>query len=283
MYELTSVLIAISAASASFVAILGGFIASKLISISGERNSNNERLKEIETEKTFLLDNNDKLIQELFEEDSIVFIIKHITELIEQWRLEDVYDVNIAQEIKLEDLKPFWEKAESLLTEYYLAIENEEELNQDDIPISVAKKYKEDSFAYEVCEEIAREIKRTTHSTSRFDFITNVRPPRITGKWYTENESTIKENNQKLDRLEFEEKQIKQRNKSLNSPKSMNIGFIIFAIFSLFCIVLPLVFSPFTTCNYKLFITIKIIFISVFVIGLATVFLYLLSLLGKKK
>ena len=140
MYELTSVLIAISAASASFVAILGGFIASKLISISGERNSNNERLKEIETEKTFLLDNNDKLIQELFEEDSIVFIIKHITELIEQWRLEDVYDVNIAQEIKLEDLKPFWEKAESLLTEYYLAIENEEELNQDDIPISLQQK-----------------------------------------------------------------------------------------------------------------------------------------------
>lgn len=281
MYDLTSILITISAASASFVAILGGFIASKLITISGERNSNEERLKEIEKEKRFLLDNNDKLVQELLEEDSIVFIIEHIVELINQSKLEEIYDTNVVQKIQLEDLKPFWEKAENLMIEYYRAIENEEELNQDDIPISLAKKYKKDSFAYEVCEEIAREIKKTTHLTSRFDFIANIRPPRITGKWYFENESIIKENNKKLDKLKFEEEQIKQRNRSLNSPKSMNIGFIIFAIFSLFCIVLPLVFSPLTTNCYELFIVIKIIFISVFVIGLTAVFLYLLSLLRK--
>ena len=47
LYELTSFLTTIAAASASIVAILGGYIASKLISLDSERNENIDRIKEI--------------------------------------------------------------------------------------------------------------------------------------------------------------------------------------------------------------------------------------------
>ena len=47
-YDLTATLTTIAAASASFVAILGGFIASKLIAVSGEREETINKLGDIE-------------------------------------------------------------------------------------------------------------------------------------------------------------------------------------------------------------------------------------------
>ena len=50
MYDLTEVLTTISAASDSSVAILVGFIAGNLITISGERSGVLERIKQIDEE-----------------------------------------------------------------------------------------------------------------------------------------------------------------------------------------------------------------------------------------
>lgn len=283
MYDLTNVLITISAASASFVAILGGFIASKLISINAERNSNDERLKEIEREKEFLYKQNNKLIQELLEEDSLVFILEHISELIEQKEVEDVYDSGVVQGIQIEDLRPFWNRAKELLLQYCESIGKNEELNIHGVPTSIINKYPEDDFAYEVCEAIASEFKKHQNKNARFAFWDHFSTPRIRGKWYSEYEETIKNNTRSIEKLDFEEEQIKHKNKYLNSPKGMRKGFVIFAIFSLLCIVAPLVFSPLSTNDYCLFVKYKIIFIAIFIIGLTAIFLYLLSLLDNKK
>ena len=58
MYDLTSILVTISAASASFVAILGGFIASKLLSINGARDAVKEDLENLHNELDFLQSEN---------------------------------------------------------------------------------------------------------------------------------------------------------------------------------------------------------------------------------
>lgn len=47
VYDLTTVLTTIASASASIVAILGGFIASKLITISSERAAALDRVKKL--------------------------------------------------------------------------------------------------------------------------------------------------------------------------------------------------------------------------------------------
>lgn len=51
IYDLTPLLTTIAAASASIVAILGGFIASKLISISTERDAVSSKISEVEQRK----------------------------------------------------------------------------------------------------------------------------------------------------------------------------------------------------------------------------------------
>ena len=62
-YDLTAFLTTVAASSASIVAILGGFIASKLITISGERDALLVKLNSIEEElryKSAELDNRRK-------------------------------------------------------------------------------------------------------------------------------------------------------------------------------------------------------------------------------
>lgn len=60
-YDLTAVLTTIAAASASIVAILGGFIASKLIAISSERSAALDRLKQVNEELNFRVSERDKI------------------------------------------------------------------------------------------------------------------------------------------------------------------------------------------------------------------------------
>ena len=61
MYDLTEILTTISAASDSSVAILVGFIAGNLITISGERSGVLERIKQIDEELSLIIDERDKL------------------------------------------------------------------------------------------------------------------------------------------------------------------------------------------------------------------------------
>ena len=48
MYDLTTFLATVASVSASIVAILGGLIASKLITINGDREANATKIDEIE-------------------------------------------------------------------------------------------------------------------------------------------------------------------------------------------------------------------------------------------
>ena len=61
MYDLTEILTTISAASDSSVAILVGFIAGNLITISSERSGVLERIKQIDEELSLIIAERDKL------------------------------------------------------------------------------------------------------------------------------------------------------------------------------------------------------------------------------
>lgn len=282
MYELTNILVTMSAASASFVAILGGFIASKLITISGERSVTTEKIAEVEKELQFLEDQNTTLLTEVLENDAVDFIIDHIQALIGGEKLDSIYDDGTPKRITLEDLRPFWEKAVHIYHRFLnIASSGKPPLNDDYIPMDLAHELKEDNFSYTVCKGIADECKRSISSYSIYSPIT----ARITPKWCNDNLDIIKSNRQRIKSLEFTKQQLIDREKALKEPEGIKIGFLIFVLFSAFCIVLPLVFTPFRTDDYCLFLCLKITFISVFVLGLLAIFSYLISLLKftKKK
>ena len=90
-YDLTAVLTTIAAASASIVAILGGFIASKLIAISSERSAVLDHLKQINKELEFHVSERDKIQAENDEDDALDFIRDAIDDLYADNSLENVY------------------------------------------------------------------------------------------------------------------------------------------------------------------------------------------------
>ena len=78
--EASNLLFAIAGVSASFVAILGGFIASKLITINSERDIAESNLEEVKYQKFLKTEERDMLRHSLNEEDSLFFVYRGCTE-----------------------------------------------------------------------------------------------------------------------------------------------------------------------------------------------------------
>lgn len=74
--------------------------------------------------------------------------------------------------------------------------------------------------------------------------------------------------------------QYEKDKKMLKNPVGVSDGLNIFGLFSLICIVPPLILTPFETTNIYLFWFIKIFFIASFSLGLLSTFLYMKKLLN---
>lgn len=281
MYDLTSFLTTISAAAASFVAILGGFIASKLLSISGEREMVEENLYALNNELNFLQSENARLQAELDKDDAEEFILEHIDNLLNNNNLEDFYPENEQVDISFEVLLPYWKQALDLMSELRLVFEKDEELNSDDIPNSIATKYINDSFSYTILKNTIKALIK--QSSSSFYSIAIFETPRVVGIWRRDNYNAIDQNNVKIETCKYEIAQLSTKKEMLRLPKGMKSGLCIFGAFSFLCIILPLCFSPFQTDNYKCYLACKIIFIIIFALGLLSTFFYLAYLLKWKK
>lgn len=90
MYDLTSFLTTVASSSAGIVAILGGFIASKLISIDGERDSVLSHLKEIEKELFYHMAERDKLQKEDDENKVLNFMTNRLDKILSGDELEPI-------------------------------------------------------------------------------------------------------------------------------------------------------------------------------------------------
>ena len=104
-------------------------------------------------------------------------------------------------------------------------------------------------------------------------------PPRIVGAWYGKNVEIIREEENAIKWLELQKKQCEARRSSLKRPKGMLLGLVIFALFSLLCIVAPLLLTPFSTESFKYFAIVKCSALVVFATGLFSIFGYLIWLL----
>ena len=103
-YDLTTFLSTIASASSGIVAILGGFIASKLISISGERDTVLLRLKHIEEEIDYRTREREKAQFENDEDDALDFIREHAKDMWNGLSLEDAYKTADAPRISRENI-----------------------------------------------------------------------------------------------------------------------------------------------------------------------------------
>lgn len=296
-YDLTTVLTTIAAASASIVAILGGFIASKLIAISSERSAALERLKQINEELAFHVSERDKFQAENDENDALDFIRDVIDGLYIGKTLESVYSSVDHPRISIESLKPHWDKALTLRAQFLEKLNQRDTLTEDYIPESLLLNVKEDDFGYEVLRALGRKQKEKIRASERasaqasspFGFtipdindlvMTDVMADvSVSGYSYQKNCDSIQDHSSAIALLNLQKKQCKEQISALKNPRGMKLGLGIFAQFTICCIIAPLVYSPFITERYKDFFIVKTVFLGLFGIGFISIFCYLAYLL----
>lgn len=296
-YDLTVVLTTIAAASASIVAILGGFIASKLIAISSERSAALDRLNQINEELEFHVSEKDKIQAENDEDDALGFIRDAIDDLYAGNSLENVYSNVDHPSILIERLKPYWDRAITLKEQFREQVEKHDALNENYIPESLLLTVKEDDFGYEVLLALGTKLKKRIRAAERarekannpFGFVApdiidlDIATVSGGGYAYHRNCDAIQEQNSAIALLELQKKQCDEQILALKKPRGMKLGLVIFALFTICCIIAPLIASPFATESYQIFIITKVVFLGLFGIGLISIFSYLVYLLKWNK
>lgn len=286
-YDLTTFLSTIASASSGIVAILGGFIASKLISISGERDTVLLRLKHIEEEIDYRTKEREKAQFENDEDDALDFIREHAKDMWNGLPLEDAYKTEDAPRLSKEILVSFWDRALKICAEFKGVAKSitADDVNDDTVPYQIYAEHHEVYFEYEVCKAFGDVLEGIIAAKDRGYWIRkglepinyNSLPSGVYS--YNKNEEIIHNEDNAIGMLELEKRQLEERKAGLKRPKGMKVGMIIFSIFSLTCIILPLMIIPFVTESYSRYLLVKAIFLLLFVAGLCSIFAYLIYLL----
>lgn len=291
MYDLTSFLTTISAGSASFVAILGGLIAQKVIEINNGRTAVVEEIRELNEQKHLLED--DIAVHEdwIAEDSGISFIIQHIKELLGGEIFSDAVDLNeMSGHENLESLASYWNDAQKVLEQYVKMAEKPHyelvKAIQGELPdIS-------ENFVSCICDAIKDHFKAYYHNnglTSSGQFmVTQIDLGIIEGygassieyqRWVNEMNKAKGE----LAAIELRIKQSEDRKRRLRVPEELKSGFWVFGLFIVGCVLLPLAFTPFTTESSAVYVIMKVVFLVIFGCGLFSVLFYIRKLLPRFK
>lgn len=280
-YDFVALSTAIATASASIAAIIGGFLASKVISLGADRTKLDFELSSINQEIDFHSSEIRKRKAEIDEEDALSYITENASALFDGKKLEEVYECTTAPDIAFADLKPFWERAEKINKLYCLHLRDEkvekEPCNTNGIPMNYIDEFK-DNFEAEVWNILEGQTTRVFNS-GYFDVETPPFP-RVSGLWYRDAIKEKEKHETDLKLLELRKEQIINERASLKKPKGLHWGYLVFGLFVSFCIVLPLVFIMINPDNYSKYGHFEI---SAFVLGLAAIFLYLRMLMKDRQ
>ncbi len=272
--NISSLLLTIAGVSASFVAILGGCIATKLISINQERENCRNKLSEIRFKRFLFTEQRNVYKQSMDEADALRYIKEHSDAFIDNCGLEDVYDENEPQFIEYEELLPYWNKAKLYKEKFDEQIRNGNcDFNDLMIPIELVEEATEDGFAYHFLGMYAR--------WGFSEYFEETEYP-IYGEWYDNAKKEILNANTQAMILDIEEQRCEMDLNSLKKPEGMKSGLTIFALFSTINIIVPLVLSaiPLTDkwCSIVTYCSIGML-----ALGLLSTLIYLSQMLKWKE
>lgn len=286
--NLTAMLTTISAASASFVAILGGFIASKLLSIIGERDSVTGQIANLAAQIDQKQKREDWYRYQVNEHNAVSFIISHTNELYKNDPIQKIYDSDDSPGIDFDDLLPFWEKAVHFTKKFMMIDEFREEKNKDGVPLSLAALIENDNWLKDLLSDLrtiqAENQRKSMMAQLRQPYIEpsikffNLSRP-ILPQWYKKYWDKINSLAWEIEQLELQKGLLEQRARKLTTPYGMKRGLIIFVLFSVFNIILPLTQCNTVFKNPMCYYGVMLFFMVTFTLGLAATFLYLVSML----
>lgn len=286
MLDFSSFYYSISGCSATIIAIIGGFIASKLISINSDRDNILERIKGIDDELQMKRKQHDSIVEELDEDDALDFIKKNISKLVDQKSFLAVYKSEEKNRLDYAKQEKYWLRALEVCKDVS-ELDNDQmsDRNSDDVPGVLAEKYS-NNFEYVVCEKIIFELKRRDKEKN-FRVSLGLYVPSDTslpmgGIWYHEKRKEAEKMNLQIEELSFERKQYEEKKQKIRKPKGMKLGLAIFIVFSLLGVLFPLACALIYIVYEEQNVCIPIISFCLFIICVVITFLYLVSLLRWK-
>ena len=275
MENLQSLLYAIASISASFVAILGGFVASKFHTVSGERESLKNQLSKINCDIVLKKAQKGILYDQLNIDDALDYIDEHIDDLLNHSALKEVYLETEKELLGYDLLLPYWNRALDLLVKIEGVNEDTITFNEDYVPNSVVLDVKDNHFDYKACAIITKQL--FPHPFYSAKTISN-----STDNWYEHTSQKFEDLEHEIYALSIQKSLLEEQEKALLKPNGMISGLIVFISFSILNIICPLILSTieFSDACSKY---IGWISIGVLALGLTTVFCYLISLLKWKE
>lgn len=111
-YDLTPLLTVIATCSATIVSILGGFVSSRLINITDEKNKIVNKMKRIKDEINLKKETIDGYKEQVKVSYAYEFLLDHLEDFLEGKELKTIFDID---EINIEEMKLYWDNAYKIL------------------------------------------------------------------------------------------------------------------------------------------------------------------------
>lgn len=224
--DYTSFFYSIAGCSATIIAIIGGFIASKLISISSDRDVILDKIKEIDDELGMKTRQHKEIMQKLNDDDAYDFVRDNISMLLDNRSIDVVYKTEEKPRLDYFIMEKYWSRA----LEIYEEIANLDEdifikINSDKVPVVLANKYTND-FDYNVCKKIIREVEKNARkqnsnplfSVSSLIDADDIVPQQV-GIWYHQKKGEAEQLGLRIEELRFEKKQYEDKKKQFKKAK----------------------------------------------------------------
>lgn len=289
MFDLTGLLTTIASSSATLAAIIGGFIASRLIALNTERAEILVRIQEIDEEIALQEKKINEMRQSLVEDDAIDFIAEHVDNLIDGRSLDEVCSEmeRLPESITREELNAYWDRARGVTRKLLeFVAENGYSLDSDGLPSGFAVNLPD--FDYQIAELVWDAVKKRLKSASpkttlgglldvaSWDF--EYRMPRVKSIWYQKTKNDMHIGLGQFELRQLQKKQLETRQKALKQPRGVIDGLVVFLIVVLLGVLAPLAAVPFVVDDYQTMLRAKCLYLGLFLLVLGIAFGYFLDL-----
>jgi hypothetical protein len=279
--------------AAAFVAIVAGFIISRLLSLSAERSSLQAKVRDIKLQLGIKIKNLDELEKRLLEWDAEDFlegsdVLDLITESGGQISLAETMKRVTGYSRSEEELRPYWDEAITVTQNAFQIVKDKfsELLDSEDIDVFLKNLgVNISSYRLKIYHRVFGKIlneyeKRRNPLGAMMSSISSFNMPDIRTvdeiSRYRTLEQDIETIGREKNALETQLTDLEIQLKQLGQPQGVKLGIIFLAYFSLVGIVVPVFLLPFPPEKFTS--THKWIIFLLFISGLVFFFVYLFKL-----
>ncbi len=272
--------------SATIVAILGGFIASRLLTINSERKELGTKIADLDDEISYKEKRIAELERWLLEEDAKDFIRDKTDELVAQISIENVYTAAESSGHDIEEYRQYWVnalKVAQTAQDYFSKHPSDLDRCFDDIArFQLSDMY---DLTYDIWKAVYKSQKsQKIHSPYANDFS----PPFDIDTFssgadyssavdYRENDRELEITETEIEWLIKQKESYNHRRNALEKPQGMAKGITVFILFSILGIIVPMILMPYAVNQYASMF--KWLDIGLFIVGLISVIWYLILFL----